>query len=195
MADRRRGKRLGNDFEGNKNMFLKKVQRVRKGEQAREEMVKDVNAQILRDGVEVRRRWAEYFEQVLNIADVREASITYVVGNWRMPVLGVTNERAISFEEVGEAVNEMKSGKAPGLDGFPVECFKKGGMAVLEWLVRLLNSSFDMGVVAMDWRGAYIVPLYKVKSDKCECSNSRGISLFSVVGKLFDRVLIKRVRS
>ena len=33
----------------------------------------------------------------------------------------------------------MKSGKAPGLDGFPVECLKKGGMAVLEWLVRLLN--------------------------------------------------------
>ena len=35
-------------------------------------MVKDVNGQILRDGEEVRRRWAEYFEQVLNVADVRE---------------------------------------------------------------------------------------------------------------------------
>ena len=31
------------------------------------------------------------------------------------------NERAISLEEeVGEAVNKMKSGKAPGLDGFLV---------------------------------------------------------------------------
>ena len=40
----------------------------------------------------------------------------------------------------------MKSGKAPGLDGFPVECLNKGGMAVLEWLVRLLNLSFDMGL-------------------------------------------------
>ena len=101
-----------------------------------------------------------------------------------MPVLGDLNERAISLEEVREAVNEMKSGKAPGLDGFPVECFKKGGMAVLEWLVRLLNLSFDMGVVPMDWRGACIVPLYKRKGDKCECSNSRGICLLSVVGKL-----------
>ena len=52
--------------------------------------------------------------------------------------------------------------------------FKKCGMAVLEWLVRLLNFSFDMGVVPMDWRGACIVPLYKEKGDKCECSNSRG---------------------
>ena len=45
----------------------------------------------------------------------------------------------------------------------------------------------------MDWRGASIVPLYKGKSDKCECSNSRGIRLLCVVGKLFGRVLIKRV--
>ena len=37
--------------------------------------------------------------------------------------------------------------------------------------------------------------LYKGKGDKCECSNSRGISLLSVVGKLFGRVLIKRVRA
>ena len=70
------------------------------GEQAREKMVKDVNGQILRDGVEVRRRWAEYFEQVLNIADVREANIN-VVGNWRMPVLGDLNERAISLGREG----------------------------------------------------------------------------------------------
>ena len=100
---------------------------------------------------------------------------------------GDLNQRAILLEEVGEAVNEMKSGKAPGLDGFPVECLKKGGMAVLEWLVRLLNLSFDMGVVLMDWRCACIVPLYKGKGDKCECSSSRGISLLSVVGKLFGR--------
>ena len=46
----------------------KEVKRVRKGEQAREEMVRDVNGQILHDGVEVRRRCAEYFEQVLNVA-------------------------------------------------------------------------------------------------------------------------------
>ena len=45
----------------------------------------------------------------------------------------------------------------------------------------------------MDWWGACIVPLYKGKGDKCEFSYSRGISLLSVVGKLFGRVLIKRV--
>ena len=45
-------------------------------------------------------------------------------------MLGDLNERAISFEEVGEALNEMKPDNAPGLDGFPVKCLKKGGMSV-----------------------------------------------------------------
>ena len=31
-----------------------------------------------------------------------------------------------------EAVNEMKAGKAQCLDGFPVECLMKCGLAVLE---------------------------------------------------------------
>ena len=38
-------------------MVWKEVKRVRNCEQARDDMAKDVNGKILRDGVEVRRRW------------------------------------------------------------------------------------------------------------------------------------------
>ena len=36
----------------------------------------------------------------------------------------------------------------------------------------------------------YTAPLQR-EEDKCECSNSRGISLLSVVGKLYRRVFDK----
>ena len=68
-----------------------------------------------------------------------------------------------------------------------------GSVGMASWTV--ISLSLDMGVVPMDWRGACIVPMYKGKGDKCECRNSRGISLFSVVDKLSGRVLIKRVRA
>ena len=42
-------------------------------------------------------------------------------------------------------MNQIKPGKAPGLDGFLLERLKKCGMSVLEWLVRLVKISFDMG--------------------------------------------------
>ena len=67
------------------------------------------------------------FEQVLIVADVSEVNIN-VVGNWKIPVLGDSNVRAISLEEAREAVNEMISGKSPRLGGFTVECLIKGGM-------------------------------------------------------------------
>ena len=51
--------------------------------------------------------------------DVREKNIN-VVGDCRMPVLIEFNKTGISMEEIKEVVNEMKSGKAPRLDGFPV---------------------------------------------------------------------------
>ena len=36
--------------------------------------------------------------------------------------------------------------------------------------------AFERGVVAEDWRSAVIVPLYKVKGERAECKNYRGIS-------------------
>ena len=32
-----------------------------------------------------------------------------------------------------------------------MECLQKGGMGVLDWLVRLINVSFDDGAVPMDY--------------------------------------------
>jgi len=87
----------------------------------------------------------------------------------------------------------MKTGKAPGLDGVPTECLEKGRVTVVEWLVRRLNLCFVTGIVPIEWRIAGILPLYKGKGDKEECSNSGGISLLCYVGKLYGRVLIKRI--
>ena len=70
------------------------VPSIRKGEQVRDEIVKEVNCQILREGEVERKRWAKYFKRVLNVDDVIEASINVVVG-FRTLVLRELNERAI----------------------------------------------------------------------------------------------------
>ena len=103
------------------------------GEQARDEMVNDGNGEIFRNGRR-RRRWAGYFDLLLNVEDVIKDNIN--VGNNEMPLLGELNERAIAMQEVREEANEMKSGKDPSLDGLYGKFVNKGthGMTVLEWL-------------------------------------------------------------
>ena len=41
----------------------------------------------------------------------------------------------------------------------------------------------------------YIVPIYKGKGDRSECKNYRGISLMSIPGKVYGRILIEKVCS
>ena len=52
----------------------------------------NVNDQILREGQEVRKRWTEYLEQILEQA-------IHVVGGLRMPVFGGLNKRVLSTDE------------------------------------------------------------------------------------------------
>ena len=58
----------------------------------------------------------------------------------------------------------------------------------------MCNKVFLEGVVPKDWSRAVIVPLYKGKGDKGNCRNYRGISLLSVVGKVYAGILVDRVR-
>ena len=131
---------------------------------------------------------------MLNVQEDREADIV-AVGCVPVPVMGEENEREITREEVNRALNEMKGGKAPGMDGVRVEMLKEGGVTVLEWLVRVFNISFMLPIVPVDWVvPVCMVPVCKSKGDVHECSNFRGISLLSVVGKVYGRVLINRIR-
>ena len=47
-----------------------------------------------------------------------------------------------------------------------------------------------LGKVPQDMRYADIVTLHKNKDDRSDCNNYRGISLLSIVGKLFARIVI-----
>ena len=45
-----------------------------------------------------------------------------------------------------------------------------------------------------DMRDAKIITLYKNKGDRSDCNNYRGISLLSIVGKAFARVVLGRLQ-
>ena len=52
--------------------------------------------------------------------------------------------------------------------------------------------TFQSGIVSEDQRSAVIVPLYKGQGEKTACKNYRGISLLSVVGKIYVVILVDK---
>ncbi|KAK3533963.1 hypothetical protein QTP70_034997 [Hemibagrus guttatus] len=59
--------------------------------------------------------------------------------------------------------------------------------------VRRLRRAWRSGTVPLDWATGVVVPHFK-KGDWRVCSNYRGITLLSLPGKVYSRVLERRVR-
>ena len=99
------------------------------------------------NGNEARKRWAEYFKELLNVQEDREADIVAAGGcrysgsrgGVQVPIMREENEREMTREGVKREMKEPKGGKAPGMDGVRVEMLNEGGVTALEWLVRVLN--------------------------------------------------------
>ncbi len=71
---------------------------------------------------------------------------------------------------------------------------KAGGNAVLVSLHAVLCSAWNTGIIPTDWKRGLVVPLWKGKGDRQDCNNYRGVTLLSVLGKVFARITIDGVR-
>ncbi len=70
---------------------------------------------------------------------------------------------------------------------------KYGGEIVVVWMVWICNLAWEQSKVPEAWRKAIIVPLYKGKGKREECNNYRGISLLSVPGKIYGKILNEKM--
>ena len=57
--------------------------------------MKDKDGRFLVSGSTVRRRWAEYLEDLLNVEDEREPKVLPIDSGGRMPVVGDVNEKRL----------------------------------------------------------------------------------------------------
>jgi len=58
--------------------------------------------------------------------------------------------------EVSKAVNQMASGKAPGIDGLPPQVFKEGGPNLIAKLTQLFQNMWSQRSVPQEFRDALI---------------------------------------
>ena len=140
----------------------------------------------------MKAHWAGYFQRLYQAdppavkLDVR--GVTILIAD--PPI----NCGPPSFVETQAVVNRLKWGKASRICGIQAEFLKAGGNAVLMSLYEVLCSAWNTGIIPTDWKRGLIVPLWKGKGDHQDCNNYQRVTLLSVSGKDFARLILDRVR-
>ena len=106
----------------------------------------------------------------------------------------LTNNKAITYKEVYEAIWKAKNGKAPGCDEITSECLKHGGQALVSWLTRLFNLMFNSGHTPSKWQLATTILIHK-KSSKAKIQNYRPITLLNSLFKTWEKIIEARLRT
>ena len=86
----------------------------------------------------------------------------------------------------------LDSNKACGPDLLPARLLKEGAEEISYSLSKIFNLSLSKGVLPQDWTSAHIVPVHK-KNDKSNPSNYRPISLTSIVVKVLEKLVHRKV--
>ena len=86
----------------------------------------------------------------------------------------------------------LKNNRAPGICKITSEMLKGGGNNIIRWLTHIINEVWHSENLPEDWTRGIILLFWKKKGDKLVCSNHRGITLLSIPGKVFTRVLLSR---
>ena len=93
---------------------------------------------------------------------------------------------------VRQAIHQMKSNDPSGPDNIPAELTQHGGNCLESKLHLHFTAICESRQVPNDLRDATIVTIFK-KGDRSACGNYRGISLLSITGKIFARILLNRL--
>ena len=102
--------------------------------------------------------------------------------------------KQITQEEIARAIGHLKDNTSPGTYGIFAEMLKNSLPQILPFLILvvLFSGIFDSGEYPTAWTGAIIVPMHK-SGDKNNPDNYRGVSLLSILRKVFAQILNKRL--
>jgi hypothetical protein len=100
-------------------------------------------------------------------------------------------DHPITLSEVNKAINKIKSGKAPGLNGVPPKAYKAFERRMQLRIHHYVGQFFDGTRDFNGWHKSQCVPVQK-KNDLADPNKWRGVMLMDFCSKIFSSVMNDR---
>ena len=142
----------------------------------REYVVKNSEGSLLTDPDEVRERWKEYIEKLYDKSG--KPSNEQMNMEDESELLDDDKGPELLEQEIVSALEQLKPGKSPGVDGILGELLKECGEKARRELIELCKQIYREGRWPEDFTQIALIPLKK-KPNAVECEDHRTISLIS----------------
>ena len=150
--------------------------------------VKDAVGNSIFDPAGQLNRWQEHFQTLLN-RPPPDNRPEILPARRDLPM----NTEPPTRKEIAAAIKALKENKAAGPDQIPPEAMKADTETSVDMLHALFNKIWKTEVIPKEWKEGHLIKLPK-KGDLSNCNNYRGISLLSIPGKVFNRVILERMK-
>uniref|UniRef100_A0A803TVZ8 Reverse transcriptase domain-containing protein n=1 Tax=Anolis carolinensis TaxID=28377 RepID=A0A803TVZ8_ANOCA len=146
---------------------------------------------------EIKEEFKKYYEHLYEKEGISQEEIVKYLCKQKLQK--ITDEqrldlnKAITPEEVKEAIKETEANKAPGLDGFIAGFYKIEQEEVIAHLVQIMNLVLTESIIPKTWSEAEIIMIHKEGKDQSDVKNYRPIALLNTDYKLFTKIMAKRL--
>ena len=181
------GEFVTEEYTKNKKHFWNIVKNLKNKNEKVIRGIRDQNNTLETNVKDILRVWAEYYKIKFETKENDPPEETTEGGTTE------ENDEDIIMEELEEAIRNIKTGKAKGLDEIDPEMIKYLGHEGKKWLLNILRMIWSTGKLPNDWEQNMIIPIYK-KGDFTNCQNYRAICISSICFKLYTQILEKRLR-
>ena len=89
---------------------------------------------------------------------------------------------------------QLNTGKSPDIYGLTIENILYAGESAMNFLLRVVNTIFEAGVISHCLKTGLLTPIFKNKGERNNSKNYRRITVLPVIGKILEAIIKNRIQ-
>jgi hypothetical protein len=149
---------------------------------------------------EITRELFEYYKKLFSppLVDLSNTHDAQVASEYNEIIMKISQcdekIKPTNIREIKRLIQGLKPKKSAGEDNISNWIIKKLSPAYLECLCKCFNDWLNKHEYIADWKTAKIITLNKLKAGTPSCEQTRPISLLATHSKIYEKILLDRVR-